>query len=50
MSNPKTKTQNQRDSFIETARDLECDEDEGRFNEPLKRIAPKKDENPSPHE
>lgn len=34
---------NQRDRFIETARDLECDEDEGRFNETLKRIVPKKD-------
>lgn len=36
----------QRDRFIETARDLECDEDEGRFNETLKGIVPKKDESP----
>ena len=36
----------QSDRFIETARELECDEDEGRFNETLKRIAPKKDESP----
>ena len=33
----------QSDRFIETARELDCDEDEGRFNETLKRIAPKKD-------
>lgn len=33
----------QRDRFLETARELECDEDEGRFNETLKRIAPKKE-------
>lgn len=32
----------QRDRFIETARELDCDEDEGRFNERLKRIVPKK--------
>ena len=46
MSNPKTKPhpKPQRDRFIETVRELECDEDEGRFNETLKRIAPKKDE------
>ena len=36
----------QRDRFIETARELECDEDEERFNETLKRIVPKKDEEP----
>ncbi len=47
MKNPKTKTQTQRDRFIETARDLECDEDEGRFNETLKRITPRKDEAPA---
>lgn len=48
MSNPPktTKTRTQRDRFIETARELGCDEDEGRFNETLKRIAPKKDESP----
>ena len=40
--NPKTKPQ--RDRFIETARDLDCDEDEGRFNETLKRIVPKREE------
>lgn len=43
---PKTKTQTQRDRFIETARELGCDEDEDRFNETLKRIVPKKDEEP----
>ena len=36
----------QSERFVETARDLECDEDEGRFNETLRRIAPKKDEKP----
>ena len=44
MRNPKTKTQTQHDRFIEKAREIECDEDEGRFNETLKRIAPKRDE------
>ena len=44
MKDEKTKTQH--DRFIETARELECDEDEGRFNETLRRIAPKKDERP----
>ena len=37
MSNPKPKPQTQRDRFIETTRELDCDEDEGRFNETLKR-------------
>ena len=32
----------QSDRFLETARELECDEDEDRFNETLKRIAPDK--------
>lgn len=35
--------QTQRDRFLETARELECDEDEDRFNETLKRIAPKRE-------
>jgi hypothetical protein len=30
---------NQRERFIETARALECDEDEAAFDEKLKRIA-----------
>ena len=34
----------QRDRFIETAHELECDEDESRFDETPKRIAPKMDE------
>ena len=46
MNNPKTKAQ--RDRFIETARELECDEDEARFNETLKRVAPKKNEEQPP--
>lgn len=31
--------QNQTDKFKETARALECDEDEGRFDEALKKVA-----------
>ena len=31
---------------VSVARELDCDEDEGRFNETLKRIAQKKDESP----
>ena len=38
--------QSQSDRFVETAQELECDEDEERFNETLKRIAPKRDESP----
>lgn len=37
MTDKKVKTQ--RDHFIETARDLDCDEDEDRFNETLKKVA-----------
>ena len=46
---PKT-TANQRDRFIQAACQLECDENEDRFNATLKRVAPvksKKDEKPS---
>ena len=32
----------QRERFEETARELECDEDEAKFNATLKRIAPAK--------
>ena len=35
------KTKTQHDRFIDKARELECEEDEGRFNETLKQIAPK---------
>lgn len=42
MNDPKTKPQ--RDRFIEKARELECDEDEDRFNKTLKRIVPAKTE------
>ena len=31
----------QRERFIEKARELECDEDEGRFNETLKTVLEK---------
>ena len=34
----------QRKRFEETARELECDEDEGRFNATLKKIVPAKTE------
>ena len=36
-----SKEKSQRDRFIKTARDLDCDEDEDRFNETLKRVVPK---------
>ena len=39
-----TAPKKQSDRFIEKARELDCDEDEDRFNETLKRIAPKKAE------
>ena len=43
--NKKVNAQSER--FEETARELECDEDEDRFNETLKRIAPKPGETAS---
>ena len=45
-----TKDKSQRKRFEDTARKLECDEDEERFNETLKRIVqakPEKNEKPS---
>ena len=39
MKDQNQKTKPQRDRFIEKARELGCDEDEGRFNETLKRVA-----------
>ena len=41
-------TKPQRDRFIEKARELGCDEDEGRFNETLKRIVPKEPDDGEP--
>lgn len=41
VSAPESKPQ--RDRFVETARELECDEDEDRFNETLKRVVKKRD-------
>ena len=38
------KTKSQRERFKEAARELECDEDEDRFNATLKRIVPVKSE------
>ena len=46
MTTPKPEKP-QRDRFVETAKNLDCDEDEGRFNDTLKRIAPKPDETAS---
>ena len=40
MSSQKTESNQQSDRFIEKARELGCDEDEDRFNETLKKIAP----------
>lgn len=39
MSSPKRDASEQHKRFIETARALECDEDKGRFEEKLGRIA-----------
>ena len=54
MVKPRSEKGSEKDSqsemFIATARDLECDEDEDRFNATLKRIVTaetKKDEKPS---
>ena len=51
MKKNRTKTERlQREIFEDTARVLECDEDEDRFNATLKRIVPvksEKDEKPS---
>ena len=32
------RAKSQSERFVETARELECDEDEGRFNETLRRV------------
>ena len=45
----KTEADDQRNKFIATAREIECDEDEDRFNATLKRIAPKAGE-PAPEQ
>ena len=45
-----SKPKNQKAVFLQAARELECDEDEDRFNATLKRIVPvkpEKDEKPS---
>jgi hypothetical protein len=39
MAKPKSETKSQRERFIETARELGCDEDEAAFDEKLRRIA-----------
>ncbi len=46
MTTPKP-DEPQRDRFIETARELDCADDEDRFNETLKRVVPKRGERPS---
>ena len=35
---PKTKSESQTERFIEKARELECDEDEAKFDAALERI------------
>lgn len=42
MTKPKPETSDQHKRFIETARELECDEDKERFEEKLKQIAKSK--------
>lgn len=47
--NPTTnRASSQRARFIETARALEADESEERFNETLKRVAPKRPDDGEP--
>ena len=48
MTKAKPDTANQHKRFIETARELECDEDKERFEEKLKRIAKAKPPQPKP--
>jgi len=47
-SSKPTEAKSQRERFIETARALECDEDEAAFEEKLKRIATAKPKQPTP--
>jgi hypothetical protein len=49
MPKPHSEKKSQSEKFIDKARELECDEDEDRFNETLRRIAPKT-ENEKPRE
>ena len=42
MSDPKEKPKSQKQRFIETARDLECDEDPKAFEESFSRVVPPK--------
>ncbi|MBV9860738.1 MAG: hypothetical protein JO267_01180 [Alphaproteobacteria bacterium] len=46
--NPKPISPEQHKRFVETARELECDEDKERFEERLKRIAEAKPPQPKP--
>ena len=39
MNKTKDREPSQSDRFMQTARDLECDESEERFNEALKKVA-----------
>lgn len=43
-----SRTQTQRERFEETARKLECDEDEEKFNEALKKVAKSASKDKSP--
>ncbi|HLZ65687.1 MAG TPA: hypothetical protein VKQ29_05615 [Aliidongia sp.] len=45
---PKPDDRDQRQKFIDTARELGCNEDEAAFEEALKKIAPHKPETEKP--
>ena len=50
MAEPRSEKKSQLDKFIANARELECDEDEDRFNATLKQIikgGPKKGDKPA---
>ena len=38
MAKPRSEKKSQLEKFIDNARELECDEDEDRFNDTLKRL------------
>ncbi|NOX81726.1 MAG: hypothetical protein GXP06_01795 [Alphaproteobacteria bacterium] len=44
MTNPKEKPKSQKQRFIETAKDLECDESEEAFEDSFESIVPPKGE------
>ena len=45
---PRPKSENQSDRFIKTAKEQDFDEDEGRSNDTLKRVAPSRQKKVQP--